>query len=123
MATEQDAARDRVLAARSELAEEVQVLEASGRAAIDIPARVKRSPAKAAALAGGLGFLLLKGPQRLFRGARRVVRGKPNQTPFTSIGRTTLRAWRIDAVTMIMPPSAAAIAQRTSSLTPRSAVR
>ena len=81
MATEQDAARDRVLAARSELAEEVQVLEASGRAAIDIPARVKRSPAKAAALAGGLGFLALKGPQRLFRGARNVVRGKPAELP------------------------------------------
>ncbi len=81
MATEQDAARDRVLEARSELAEEVQVLEASGRAAIDIPARVKRSPAKAAALAGGLGFLALKGPQRLFRGARNVGRGKPAELP------------------------------------------
>ena len=81
MATEQDAARDRVLAARAELAEQIQVLEASGRAAVDIPARIKRSPAKAAAVAGGVGFLVLKGPQRLFGAARRAVKGKPDPVP------------------------------------------
>lgn len=81
MATEQDAARDRVLAARAELAEQVQVLEASGRAAVDIPARIKRSPAKAAAVVGGVGFLALKGPQRLFGAARRAVTGKPAPMP------------------------------------------
>lgn len=81
MATEQDAARDRVLAAREDLAEQLRVLEASGRAAVDIPARVRRSPAKAAALAGGLGFLALKGPQRLFSAARRAVRGEPAPPP------------------------------------------
>ena len=81
MATEQDAARDRVLAARAELATEIDRLEASARAAADIPARVRQSPAKAAALAGGVGFLALKGPQRLFRGAKRVVRGKPEPLP------------------------------------------
>jgi hypothetical protein len=81
VATEQDAARDRVLAARAELREEVELLEASGRAAIDIPARIKRSPAKAAAIAGGLGFVILKGPQRLFGVARRKVRGEPADLP------------------------------------------
>ena len=81
MATEQDAARDRVLAARAELAEQVQVLEASGRAAIDIPARIKRSPAKAAAVAGTVGFVALKGPQRLFRAARRRITGEPAPMP------------------------------------------
>jgi hypothetical protein len=81
VATEQDAARDRVLAAREDLAEQLRVLEASGRAAIDIPAKIKRSPAKAAAVAGGVGFLVLKGPQRLFRGAKRVVRGAPAPMP------------------------------------------
>ena len=70
MATPPDAARDRVLAARVELEEQLHLLEASGRAAVDIPARIKRSPAKAAAIAGGAGFLVLKGPQRLFGAAR-----------------------------------------------------
>jgi hypothetical protein len=81
VATEQDAARDRVLAARADLAGQLELLEASGRAAIDIPAKIRRSPAKAAAVAGGVGFLVLKGPQRLFRAGRRVVRGKPAPLP------------------------------------------
>lgn len=81
MATEQDAARDRVLAARADLAEQLDLLEASGRAAVDIPARVRQNPAKAAAMVGGVGFLALKGPQRLIRGAKRVVRGKPEPLP------------------------------------------
>ncbi len=84
MATEQDAARDRVLAARAELGEQFQLLEASTRATLDIPARVRRSPAKAAAIAGGLGFLALKGPQRTFGLARRIVRG-PNAALPTSM--------------------------------------
>ena len=81
MATEQDAARDRVLAARAEFSEQLELLEASGRAAVDIPAKIKRSPAKAAALVGGVAFLALKGPQRLFRFAREQVRGKPEPLP------------------------------------------
>jgi hypothetical protein len=85
VATPTDAARDRVLAARADLAEEFQVLEASGRAAVDIPAKVRRSPAKAAAVAGGLGFLALKGPQRVFGLGRRVVRGKDKPLPKTML--------------------------------------
>jgi len=85
VATPTDAARDRVLAARADLAEEFQILEASGRAAVDIPAKVRRSPAKAAAVAGGLGFLALKGPQRLFGLGRRVVRGKDKPLPKTML--------------------------------------
>jgi hypothetical protein len=81
VATEQDAARERVLAAREDLGEQLRVLEASGRAAIDIPAKIKRSPAKAAAIVGGVGFLALKGPQRVFRGAKRAVRGAPAPMP------------------------------------------
>jgi hypothetical protein len=81
VATEQDAARDRVLAARADLAEQLDVLQASGRAAIDIPAKIRRSPAKAAAIAGGGAFLVFKGPQRLFRGARRLVRGPAAPMP------------------------------------------
>ena len=75
MATETDAARDRVLAARAAFGEELDTLEASARAAVDIPAKIRRSPAKAAAVAGSAGFLVLGGPRRLFRAADRAVRG------------------------------------------------
>ncbi len=81
MATSTDAARDRVLAARGELQEQLHLLEASGRAAVDIPARIRRSPAKAAAIAGGAGFLVLKGPQRLFSAARTAMRGPRPDLP------------------------------------------
>lgn len=81
MAEDTAAARERVLAARAELAEELTVLEASGRAAVDIPARIRRSPGKVAAVAGGVGFLALKGPQRVFGLARRAVRGNPAPLP------------------------------------------
>ena len=81
MATEQDAARDRVLAARADLEGELQRLEASGRAAIDIPAKIRRRPARAVAVVGTLGFLALRGPQRLFGAARRAVGGDRAPVP------------------------------------------
>jgi hypothetical protein len=81
VATEQDAARDRVLAARLALEDELEVLEASGRAAVDIPAKVRRSPAKAAAIAGAAGFIVLRGPARLARAVRRRVTGQPAPMP------------------------------------------
>lgn len=81
MAAETDAARDRVLAARAALGEELEVLEASARAAVDVPARIRRSPVKAAAIAGGAGFLILRGPQRVFRRAKRAVTGPPEPFP------------------------------------------
>ncbi|HYH92897.1 MAG TPA: hypothetical protein VD763_07045 [Candidatus Saccharimonadales bacterium] len=81
MVAETDAARDRVLAARAELGSELQRLEASARAAVDIPAKIKRSPAKAAAVVGTVGFLALKGPQRIFGAARRAAGGKPTPLP------------------------------------------
>jgi hypothetical protein len=72
-----DAARAEVLAARAGLDEELVRLEASGRAAVDIPARLKREPAKVLGTAGGAAFLLLGGPKRVFQGVRRAVMG-PN---------------------------------------------
>ena len=81
MAEETDAARDRVIAARADLASELEVMEASLRAAVDIPAKIKRSPAKAAAVVGGIGFLALKGPQRIFGAAKRAVSGPPTEFP------------------------------------------
>ena len=81
MATETDAARDRVIAARADLEEELEHLEAAARAAVDIPAKIRRSPAKAAAVVGGVGFLALKGPQRLFGAGKRAVRGPSAPLP------------------------------------------
>jgi len=81
VATEQDAARDRVLAARAELEGDLEDLEASARAAVDIPARIRQSPAKAAAIAGGAGFLVLKGPSRVYRFVRRSITGEPAPMP------------------------------------------
>lgn len=87
MAAETDAARDRVLAARAALGDELAALEASARAAIDIPAKVRRSPAKAAAVAGSAGFLVLGGPGRLFRRARRAVFGPTAGLPKSMLPR------------------------------------
>jgi hypothetical protein len=81
VATETDAARDRVIAARADLEAELIGLEASFRDAVDIPSKIKRSPAKAAAVVGGAGFLALKGPQRVFRVAKRTVTGAPKPLP------------------------------------------
>lgn len=81
MATETDAARDRVLAARASLGEELETLEASARSAIDIPAKIKRSPAKAAAVVGGTAFLALGGPKRVFRAGKRAITGEPEPLP------------------------------------------
>ena len=85
MATETDAARDRVLAARASLGEELEVLEASARAAVDIPAKIKRNPVRAAAIAGGTGFLVVGGPGRVFRAAKRAVRGPDADLPHTML--------------------------------------
>jgi hypothetical protein len=76
-----DAARAEVLAARAGLDEELVRLEASGRAAVDIPARLKREPAKVLGTAGGAAFLLLGGPKRVFQGVRHAVMGKKADLP------------------------------------------
>ena len=94
MATETDAARDRVLAARAALGEELEVLEASARAAVDIPAKVRRSPGKTAAIAGGAAFLVLGGPRRLFRRAKRTVTGPPEPLPESMLPDQIERALR-----------------------------
>ena len=70
-----DAARQAALRARDEFGEELVRLEAAGRAAVDVKAKIRRSPAKAAAIVGGASFLALGGPRRVVRGIRRIVRG------------------------------------------------
>ena len=81
MAAEADAARDRVLAARAELAIEVERLGASARAAVDIPSKIKRNPVRAAAAIGGVGFVALGGPRRLFRRAKSAIVGPDQPLP------------------------------------------
>jgi hypothetical protein len=85
VATETDAARDRVLAARAELGDELEALEASVRAAVDVPAKIRRSPAKAAGIVGGAAFLALGGPKRAFRAAKQAVTGEPAPMPHSML--------------------------------------
>src|SRR5215510_2252684 len=81
MGARTDAARAEVLAARAGLDEELLKLEAAGRAAVDIPARLRREPAKVLGAAGGAAFLLLGGPKRALQGARRAIFGKAPDVP------------------------------------------
>lgn len=81
MGARTDAARAEVLAARAGVEEELLRLEAAGRAAVDIPARIRREPAKVAGAAAGAAFLLFGGPGRIVRGARRAVFGPEADLP------------------------------------------
>jgi hypothetical protein len=57
------------------------LLEASARTAVDIPAKVRRNPVKTAGIAAGAGFVVLGGPKRLYRRAKRAVLGPPDPMP------------------------------------------
>lgn len=81
MATEADAARERVLAARSDVAIELERLQASARAAVDVPTKVRRNPVRTAAIVGGAGFVALGGPRRLFRRAKAAIVGPDAPLP------------------------------------------
>ena len=81
MGTRSDAARAEVLAARQGLEDEAAGLEASARAAVDLPARFRRDPLKVGGAAAGAAFLLLGGPKRLFRRARRTFVGPDAELP------------------------------------------
>ena len=81
MGARTDAARSEVLAARDGLDEELVRLEAAGRAAVDIPARLRREPAKVLGTAGGAAFLLLGGPKRVFKGVRSAILGPKADMP------------------------------------------
>ena len=81
MGTEAEAARAEVVAAREAFSAELVRLEAAGRAAVDIKAKVKRNPAKAAGLAAGAGFLAIGGPLKVARGVGRALRGKKEPLP------------------------------------------
>ena len=81
MGARTNAARTEVLAARDGLEHEVVRLEAAGRAAIDIPARLRNDPLKVGGAAAGAAFLILGGPKRVLGGARRAIFGAPKPMP------------------------------------------
>ena len=81
MGTRTDAALAQVVAARADLDAELDRLESAGRAAVDIPAKVKREPVKAAGVAAGAAFLALGGPKRLFRRVKTAIRGEEDPLP------------------------------------------
>ena len=81
MGARTDAARADVLAARQQLDSELVMLEASARSAVDIPAKVRRNPVQTAGIAAGAGFIVLGGPRKVFRRAKRAVLGPPDPLP------------------------------------------
>ena len=81
MGTRTDAALAQVVAARADVDAELDRLEAAGRAAVDIPAKVRREPVKAAGVAAGAAFLALGGPKRLFRRVKTAIRGEEDPLP------------------------------------------
>ena len=81
MGARTDAARAEVVARRGLLLDEVVRLEAAGCSAIDIPAKVRRSPGRTAALAAGTAFVVFGGPKRSYRAVRRAVFGSNADLP------------------------------------------
>ena len=81
MGARTNAARTEVLAARDGLEHEVVRLEAAGRAAVDIPTRLRNDPLKIGGAAVGAAFLILGGPRRVLGGARRAIFGAPKPMP------------------------------------------
>jgi hypothetical protein len=68
------AALDELGLARRSLSAALDDMTESAQAAMDIPAHIRRNPVKAAAVAGGAGFLVVGGPRRLLRAmGKRVV--------------------------------------------------
>jgi hypothetical protein len=92
--TRTDAALAEVVAARADLGEQVDRLEAAGRAAVDVPAKVRSNPAKAAGIAAGGAFLAVGGPKRLLRRARRAITGKEEELPSELLPKDVEKALR-----------------------------
>ncbi len=94
MGTEAEAARAEVVAAREAFSGELARLEAAGRAALDIKAKVRRSPARAAGLVAGAGFLAVGGPLKVARVAGRALRGKKEPLPPSLLPKEVDKALR-----------------------------
>ncbi len=71
MAESTTEARQEVENARGALGSELDELGVATRAALDIPAKIRRNPLKTAGIAGGVAFLVVGGPKRVIRAAER----------------------------------------------------
>jgi hypothetical protein len=89
-----DAARAEVVASRQLLLVEVNRLEAAGRSAIDIPAKFRKSPVKTAALVAGTAFMVLSGPKKTIRAARRAIFGPTAELPKSMLPEQVDKALR-----------------------------
>jgi hypothetical protein len=89
-----DAARAEVIAARQALATESARMGTATREAVDIPAKIRRAPAKSAAVAGGAAFVVLGGPRRVVRRVKRAVRGEPAALPSSMLPKEIDKAIR-----------------------------
>lgn len=94
MGARTDAARQEAVAARAGLAEEAERLRSSARSAVDVKAKVKRNPAKAAGVAAGTAFVVAGGPRRVFRAVKRRVVGTPDPLPASLLPDDVDRAVR-----------------------------
>jgi hypothetical protein len=75
-------ARQEVVNARRDVEAELDQLASSTRAALDIPAKVKRHPVETIGVASGAAFLLLGGPERAAKAAeRRFFPKRANRPP------------------------------------------
>jgi hypothetical protein len=92
--TRTDAALEAVVAARADFENEVDRLEAAGRAAVDVPAKVRANPGRAAGIAAGGAFLAVGGPKRVFRRVRRAVTGKEEELPSELLPKEVERTLR-----------------------------
>ena len=94
MGARTDAARQEAVAARAGLGEEVERLTSSARSAVDVKAKVKRYPARAAGAVAGTAFLVSGGPKRVFRAVKRRVVGAPDPQPESLLPAEVDRAVR-----------------------------
>lgn len=74
-------ARREVELARRAVATEIDNLGAATRAAVDIPAKIRRNPVRTAGVAGGAAFLLLGGPRRVAKGVEKRLFPKRQARP------------------------------------------
>ena len=94
MGARTDAARQEAVAARGGLADEVAALKTSARNAVDVRAKVKRYPARAAGIAAGTVFVVAGGPRRMLRAVKRRVVGEPQPLPESLLPEEVERALR-----------------------------
>jgi hypothetical protein len=88
------AARAEAIASRQLLLDEIIGLEAAGRSAVDIKAKIRRAPGKTTALAAGTAFIALGGPKRTYRMIRRAVLGPRADLPKSMLPKQIDKALR-----------------------------